>query len=167
MKINNQHLEALRQVQEQSQKTGAAKSSGGEDFAKALAQELGAAEGVGNAAGAARQVSSGELAASMGISLPSAATGVDADAADAAEAMAQLSGLLDGFDAYAQVLGNGGEQNLKAAYTALEQLSGTVDTLKGSLSGTAAKYPGLNDVLNELEVLAHTEQFKFNRGDYL
>lgn len=167
MKINNQHLEALRQVQEQSQKTGAAKSSGVEDFAKTLAQELGAAEGAGNVAGAARQVSSGELAAGLGINLPSAAAGVDADAADAAEAMAQLSGLLDGFDAYAQVLGNGGEQNLKAAYTALEQLSGTVGALKGSLSDTAAKYPGLNDVLNELEVLAHTEQFKFNRGDYL
>ena len=50
MKINNQHLEALRQVQEQSSKTGAAKSAGVEDFAKALAQELGAA-GVGLVAG--------------------------------------------------------------------------------------------------------------------
>ncbi len=167
MKINNQHLEALRQVQEQSQKTGAGKTSGMEDFAKALAQELGAAEATGKSADVARQVSPGELAAGLGVTMPTAVAGVDADAADAAEAMAQLSGLLDGFDAYAQVLGNGGEQNLKAAYAALEQLSGTVTALKGSLSETAAKYPGLNDVLNELEVLAHTEQFKFNRGDYL
>ena len=167
MKINNQHLEALRQAQGQTQKVGTPKGAGMEDFAKALAQELGAAEATGKSADVARQVSPGELAAGLGVTMPTAVAGVDADAADAAEAMAQLSGLLDGFDAYAQVLGNGGEQNLKAAYAALEQLSGTVTALKGSLSETAAKYPGLNDVLNELEVLAHTEQFKFNRGDYL
>jgi hypothetical protein len=164
MKINNQHLEALRQVQEQSSKTGAAKTSGMEDFAKALAQELVAAETAGVDAGVTRQVSLGELATGMGVSLPTTAANVDADAT---EAMVQLSGLLDGFGAYAQILGSGGEQNLKAAYAALEQLSGTVTALRSSLFDVAAKHPGLNDVLNELEVLAHTEQFKFNRGDYL
>ncbi len=165
MKINNQHLEALRQVQEQSKKTGATKAPGLEDFAKTLAQELSATEVAGTDAAAPRQVGLGELAAGMGVTLPTAATeGVDADAA---EAMAQLSGLLDGFDAYAQVLGSGNEQGLKAAYAALEKLSGTVSDLKGSLPAVAAKHPGLNDMLNELEVLAYTEQFKFNRGDYL
>ena len=167
MKINNQHLEALRQAQGQTQKVGTPKGAGMEDFAKALAQELGAATGAGSETAAAQRVSLGELTAGLGVVTPTAVGGVEAQATDAAEAMTQLSGLLDGFDAYAQVLGSGNEQNLKAAYAALEELSGTVSTLKGSLSDVAAKYPGLNDVLNELEVLAHTEQFKFNRGDYL
>ena len=164
MKINNQHLEALRQVQEQSLKVGVTKPSGMGEFAKTLAQELGAAETPGINAGVTRQVSLGELAAGMGISLPTTAVGADMDAT---EAMIQLSGLLDGFDVYAQILGSGGEKNLKTAYTALEQLSGMVAALRSSLSDVVAKHPGLNDVFNELEVLAHTEQFKFNRGDYL
>ena len=165
MKINNQHLEALRQVQEQqSKKVGLDKAPGLEDFAATLAQELGSSGTTAGEAVAPRQVSLGELAAGMGVSLPTATTGVDEDAA---QAMAQLSSLLDGFDAYTQVLGSGNEGNLKAAYAALEQLSGTVSNLKGSLSDAAAKHPELNDVLNELEVLAYTERFKFTRGDYL
>ncbi len=165
MKINNQHLEALRQVQEQqSKKVGMDKTAGLEDFAATLAQELGSVGTTAGEAAVPRQVSPGELTAGMGISLPTATTGVDTDAA---EAMAQLSSLLDGFDAYTQVLGSGNEGNLKAAYAALDKLSGTVSSLKGSMSDAAAKHPELNDVLNELEVLAYTEQFKLNRGDYL
>ncbi len=164
MKINNQHLEALRQVQEQTPKTGAAKNAGVEDFAKALAQELGAAGVTADEAVSPRQVSLGELTAGMGITPAAAVKGVDADAT---EAMAQLSGLLDDFDAYTQILGGGNEQNLKRAYAALEQLSGSVSALRGRLPGIAEKYPGLSDMLNELEVLTGTEQFKFNRGDYL
>lgn len=164
MKITNQHLEALRQIQGQTSKTGTAQSAGAEDFAKALAQELGAADATAEEAVSPRQVSLGELTAGMGISQPAAGKGVDADAA---EAMAQLSSLLDDFDAYTQILGSGNEQNLKGAYAALDKLSGSVNALRGKMPDAAGKYPGLNDMLNELEVLTSTEQFKFNRGDYL
>ena len=74
MKINNQHLEALRQVQEQTSKTGAAKNAGVEDFAKALAQELGAAGVTADEAVSPRQVSLGELTAGMGITPAAAIT---------------------------------------------------------------------------------------------
>ncbi len=164
MKINNQHLEALRQLEGQTKTGAAGKSPVADEFAKALAQELGSVKPEGMEPSVLQQAGLGELAASLGITLPQGPTGIDEDAA---RALTQLSGLLDGLDAYAQVLGSGNEETLKSAFAALEELSGSMSELKSFLPTVADKYPGMNEIFNELEVLAYTEQFKFNRGDYL
>jgi hypothetical protein len=52
---------------------------------------------------------------------------------------------------------------LREAHAALQDMQGQVDGLKAA----AKDQPGLQSIVNELDVLTRTEQFKFNRGDYL
>lgn len=80
--------------------------------------------------------------------------------------MTQMDGALSTFDSYAQTLsGQGAGKN---AWELLGSLDGQVAALRGNLSKLSpVAAPGLEGMVNELEVLAVTEKFKFNRGDYI
>lgn len=80
-------------------------------------------------------------------------------------AMDQAAGTLDLWDNYARALGSSGNTALRDAYALLEGIDGQLASLRSSPAmGKSAVFDGL---VNELEILAATEKFKFNRGDYL
>ena len=75
----------------------------------------------------------------------------------------QVESILDEWDSYAATLADP-ESGLKSAYGALDKIAGDVAALK---EGQPDLDPGLKAIVDDLETLATTEQFKFNRGDYL
>jgi hypothetical protein len=78
----------------------------------------------------------------------------------------QVESILDQWDSYAAALGDP-ESGLKEAYGALEQLSSDVSSLRGDVPDLAETHPELSSIVDELDAMAATERFKFNRGDYL
>ena len=95
-----------------------------------------------------------------------------ADEADPTEdvlqdAFTQASGTLDMWDSYVSTLGDAGNNgSLRQAYALLQGIDGQVASLKENTAGLRGQNPGLDTLVNNLEVLATTEKFKFNRGDY-
>ena len=82
--------------------------------------------------------------------------------------MEHIDSLLHNWENYARVLktpatGDG----LRQAYGFLENIQSEVNELKGSAPDLGKDHPNLKSMVNELEILTVTEQFKFNRGDYL
>ncbi len=75
-----------------------------------------------------------------------------------------IENALLGFDSYAASLDS---SSLKDAWSALQALDGSVAALRQDLGRLPRPDPGLESMVNELEVLTATEKFKFNRGDYL
>jgi hypothetical protein len=164
MKIGTEQLEALqRQEQTQKKTTGGVSSTG--DFGALLSQELAGTEASQSAASVAPPGATGIDPLLMASSVE----GVDATSADATgldEAMAQLDGLLDNWDAYARELGQGASSGgLRGAYSMLQGIDSSLRDLKQTMPNLS-DHEGLAAVVNELEVMAATEKFKFNRGDY-
>jgi len=114
-----------------------------------------------------KEVAKGTPQAAQGIAPPPvvspliAATSVTPVSSDASATPAgQVESILDKWDAYAANLANP-QAGLKSAYGALNEISNEVAAMKeGNLE------PGLKSIVDELETLTATEQFKFNRGDY-
>ena len=88
--------------------------------------------------------------------------------------MDELDDLLGVVDTYSMALAgqaSAGEQlqplqsGLKSAYNILDTISQKAQELKGMLS-EIGNNPVLAGIVNELDVMATTEKFKFNRGDY-
>ncbi|SHN69194.1 hypothetical protein [Desulfovibrio litoralis] len=77
-----------------------------------------------------------------------------------------VNDLIDGFERYTNSLNNNSE-SLKNAHSLLQDLSNGVKTLRLDTQNLSTKNPSMENILNELDVLATTERFKFNRGDYL
>lgn len=99
---------------------------------------------------------------------PLIATGAAAGVqpANATQVVGQVESILDKWDSYAASLSNP-EAGLKSAYGALDEIADQVAMLKSELPDLEATHPGLKSIVDELETLAATEQFKFNRGDYV
>lgn len=170
MKIGTEQLEAL-QGQEHTQRktTGVSGIPGsGGDFGTLLSRELAGAE-------AAQPVASVMPPGAMGINpllmvLPTdgaaGATAAVPAADDLDQAMEQLDGLLDNWDAYARELRQGGASGgLRGAYSMLQGIDSSLRDFKRAMPNLS-DHEGLAAVVNELEVMAATEKFKFNRGDY-
>ncbi len=77
------------------------------------------------------------------------------------EEIYSITAMLDGLDAYAEKLTSSNSN--KAAWDDLQKISGQLASLqqKNNLP------QGLNALVDEIDVLATTEKFKMNRGDYL
>ena len=72
-----------------------------------------------------------------------------------------------GADRQVTTLGDAGKNgSLRQAYALLQGIDGQVASLKENTAGLRGQNPGLDTLVNNLEVLATTEKFKFNRGDY-
>ena len=78
-------------------------------------------------------------------------------------AVGQVESILDEWDNYAATLADP-QSGLKSAYGALDKIADDVAALK---EGQPDLDPGLRAIVDDLETLAASEQFKFNRGDYL
>ena len=91
---------------------------------------------------------------------------VQSTSTDVSEVAEEVESILDMWDSYAATLGNT-EAGLKSAYGTLDEIADQVATLKAEQPNLGAAHPGLKSIVDELETLAATEQFKFNRGDYI
>ncbi len=82
-------------------------------------------------------------------------------------AVHDASGALDMWDSYVQTLGSGRPDSLRDAYALLEGIGDKLNGLKRGAPLLEEVMPGFGDLVNRLDVLAATERFKFNRGDYV
>ena len=76
----------------------------------------------------------------------------------------QAASLIDGFEGYAHSLQTGATP--REAWAQLSGLTTPLRNLRQGLGTLTVPNAGLESVVNELEVLAATETFKLNRGDY-
>lgn len=163
MKIQAEQLNALLRQERAAEKD----RPGREGFEAVFARELGQAEGAQGVLPPPPGAQAGILA---GLLLE---TSEQTNAADPAEdaflhSVRQASGVLDSWENYAKTLSAGSaEGNLKEVYPLLEGLERQVRDLKRGAAPLAGKHAGLEDLINELEVMTVAEKFKFNRGDYL
>lgn len=161
MKINANQLDALRR-QEQLTKTAAQPR---ESFDSFLSQEIG--QGAGEVTPSVPPPGAGIIDPMMLSSLEetSAVEGVDGELA--ATLMGQADSALNTLSAYAETLNSGATPG-RNAWNLLGSLDNQIAAMRGNLgkmSSTASQ--DLGAVVNELEVIATTEKFKFNRGDYI
>jgi len=95
-----------------------------------------------------------------------AAAGVQRVDAVGGQVAGQVESILDKWDNYAASLA-GPEAGLKSAYGTLDEIAGQVASLKAEQPNLGSSHPDLKSIVDELETLTATEQFKFNRGDYV
>ncbi len=163
MKITNEQLVALQELEPRRKKVETPVG-----FEALMAEQLNATV----ASGAASEASA-ETARVQGILAPNLMSQIGLGYAAQPEqpvlagAGARLEDIFSSFEAYADELGNEAEVNLRSAYSALEKMTQEITAFKQEFPNLAQSQPGLASVLNELDVLATTETFKFNRGDYL
>ena len=82
--------------------------------------------------------------------------------------MENIDSLLSKWENYAQTLSTPvADESLREAYGVLEDIQDEVKQLKASTPDLEQSSPSLKSMVDELEILTVTEQFKFNRGDYL
>ncbi len=161
MKIQNELLGEIVSNKQQLEKTGSTQPE--TDFATLLAGEL--AQG--------RQAD-GMLAAIKEIVPLASIDGLEKSQAagfspEEDKFMDEVSELLDLVDSYGAALAGKTEDqaqtSLKSVYSLLESIGGKAEQLKGELA-QIGNNPALSGILNELGVMAATEKFKLNRGDY-
>jgi len=84
------------------------------------------------------------------------------------EVMQNIDSILSKWENYAHKLNTPmAEESLRQAYGMLETIQSDVQRIKADVPDLGQKNPSLHSVVNEIEIMAVTEQFKFNRGDYL
>lgn len=162
MKVDLEHLEALQN--QNAVKTG--KSGDAGDFGAVLTQEVSRSSGQGAA--------SADIYAAQMMYGPAQilaieqmqAIGQDPDSEnDLMNAFENVLGKWENYSDY--IKGAGGSNDLRQAFGILETISSDVNTLK-TRAADMGPLPGqLQGVLDELDAMALTERFKFNRGDYL
>ena len=87
------------------------------------------------------------------------------DAALISGLVSEADDLLGVWEQYVATLGSG-EVSAKFAWGMLAGMDARVQSLRAEMDKLGGQGQGLGAVINELEVLAATEKFKFNRGDY-
>ena len=169
MEIGTEQMDALLRLQEQQAAERSAKNQrpqqGGMDFGAMLTDALGkGAQGTGGL----KPLGGGqaEMISQMLLGTTEESQATDPDSMVLMEAFSQASGTLDMWDKYAATLGQKGDKSLREAYSLLEGIDSQVAQLRESTAGMRGQNAGLDSLLNELSVMAATEKFKFNRGDY-
>jgi len=99
---------------------------------------------------------------------PLIAAGAVADVSDATadQVTGQVESILDKWDDYAETLSDA-DAGLKSAYGTLDDIASEVAAIRSEQPELGQSHPGLKAIVDELETLTATEQFKFNRGDYV
>ena len=161
MKISNEQLQALQET-EARRKPSAAQDG----FESLLAQQMDTKTAQGLA-------STLDPQALMRGTMPVSLTGETGAAASgllqgtAAEMTMRMDGLFNGMESYALQLASDNPTALRGAYSQLEQPNTELASFRSAFPDLEAEQPELAAMMNELEAVAVTETFKFNRGDYL
>jgi len=154
MKIRPDQIEGVQP--EQAQRKNKADKSG-QAFGELLNNEVAKGDSPAAASGAIPPPIVNPLIAAE------AANGVQRPDAAANAVAGQVESVLDKWDSYAATLA-GPQAGLKSAYGTLDEIANEVAAIK---EGQPNLDPGLKSIVDELETLAVTERFKFNRGDYV
>ncbi|MDE5681471.1 MAG: hypothetical protein K2I05_03955 [Mailhella sp.] len=89
------------------------------------------------------------------------------DEYDVLSLMADIENSLSGLDEYTKNLQNSGsDSDLKQAWKELSAFSQSVNGLRQNYASLSQKDSSLDAVINDFEIMAVTETYKFNRGDY-
>lgn len=158
MKISPEQIEALQKQQQQSNK---AKKVDGAAFGEFLNQEV--QQGGAQKTATAPPVP-GLQAMNPLLQVQQTAPIQTAQVSEG-EFVDKVEELFGKLEDYAAQLGS--EDGLKQAYSTLEGIQGGVESLKQNWPGVNSENPELGSIVSELEVMAATEQIKFNRGDYV
>lgn len=157
MKISTEQLRALQEIEVNKAKEH--KASG--DFGELLTRQLDAGQ----------QPAALEHAAAPQPAVLLPLSGVTEDSALSSapfeEAATMMDGMFNTLEQYAGQLAQAENPDMRAAYATLENMRGQIADFKSRYPNAAEEQPGLAAMVNELDVLATTEVFKFNRGDYL
>lgn len=161
MKIQTNQLDALLR-QEQLTKSA---SQPRESFGSFLTQEIG--QGKGEVSQMLPPPGAGIIDPLMLTSREETSSSDTMDGDIATTLMGQADSALSTLDAYSQTV-NSAKVSGRGAWELLGSLDSQIAAMRGNLSkmSTSASQ-GLDSVVNELEVIAATEKFKFNRGDYM
>lgn len=165
MEINTQQMEALLHLQEQQAQLPRKNNGQSHGFDEILSRQI--TTGVDNGQTAAEASKSGvtqSLYAQMNPVGGVQGQNMDNPAMDMA--YDNVSDALNLWDSYARALGSPkSNSSLRDAYALLEDIDAQV--ARCNESGMRGQNPGLDAILNEIEIMATTERIKFNRGDYL
>ncbi len=74
--------------------------------------------------------------------------------------------VLDQWEKYSQQLQSRGS-NLKQSYATLQEIGRNLEAMEDAVKERGDEGSALHPLLNELKIIAVTEEIKFNRGDYL
>lgn len=162
MKIRNEQLQALQQQQGEAR----VKSRQNGEFESLLSEQLGTTQGT--EAGALASPLSGGIPALLSPAFMGLGEeGMEADGVMGLDEISQsIDGIFSAMDAYAASLSSP-ESDLRGAYSLLQSMDRNVKSLREAAPDLESRHAGLAAMVNELEVLTVTENFKFNRGDYL
>jgi len=174
MKIQTDQITPVQQTGTVQKATG----TPGVSFGEILAREVSGSETSATAANGVTPLLSGAAGLAQAVAAQAAVQGTSATAAASATSateaasdrqavMDNVNSLLSQWEKYAGQLADGGSGQLRQAYGTLENIQTGVKRLKDEHPGLDGQSPQLSSMVNELEVMAATEQIKFNRGDYL
>lgn len=91
----------------------------------------------------------------------------DEDEYDVLSLMSEIEDSLSGLDEYTKSLQNAGSAaDLKQAWQNLSAFSQSVSNLRQNYASLSQQDSSLDAMINDLEIMAVTETYKFNRGDY-
>lgn len=153
MKITSDQLAAL-----QIKQKNAARNTPGDGFAQALAQELDASP--------TSQAGTAQAPVGPAVRLDQALQAAMLRNPTEQNVMDKMQDLLSKWENYSRIIG-GQEGNLREGYSLLADIQNDLREVKDDLARIPAPGQGLTAMIEELDVLATTEEFKFNRGDYL
>lgn len=153
MKITPDQLSALLPQQKKT-----SQASQGDGFARALTQEMRSEDAAQQALAASPvmpQAGIGQLLQASMLHTSTERTVMD-----------KMDALIAKWEDYSQTLA-APQGDLRAGYRMLDDIRSQVREVKGEASGMTAGKPELDRIIEELDILAVTEEFKFNRGDYV
>lgn len=153
MKITPEQIAAL-----QLQQKNTARSTSGDGFAQALTQEMNTETPVQAASGATPVVPMAGLDQILHASMLQQPT--------EQTVMEKMDTLLSKWENYSQTLGAEGG-SLREGYHLLTDIRQDIQEVKNDLAINPASRQELHSMVEELDILTTTEEYKFNRGDYL
>ncbi|THB68713.1 MAG: hypothetical protein D6E12_05980 [Desulfovibrio sp.] len=157
MKIRPDQVDAVQREAEAKAKPRPAS----QDFSEVLAREVGGSEAAAEEVGTAHAAPVQSVNPLLDVAQAEAATPTPTEQ----EVMEHIDSVLEKWEKYAHTLADqDAEPGLRSAYTVLESISGDVAGLRNVTRQIGEG--GLQSLVQELEILTVTEQFKFNRGDY-
>jgi hypothetical protein len=153
MKITSDQLAAL-----QLQQKNKARNGPDDGFAQALAQEL---DSGSEAKAGAAMTPAGPM-----VRLDQALQAAMLNKPTEQTIMDKMNSLLSKWENYSQIIGEA-DGDLREGYTLLADIRQDIREVKSDMALNPDQAQGLENMVEELDILATTEEFKFNRGDYL
>ena len=161
MKINT---ELLKAVQEQEIKKTKPKEQNKQEFEQVLNQNLSPEQDSGKDQKSSPKISGSTQMAALQTQMQTnsiSSTGSQSQTS----IREKIDQVLSKWENYSQQL-QAGDSSLKNSFSTLEEIRENISQLQTEISEDSNQDQGIKSILNELEIMAVTEQVKFNRGDY-